>query len=225
MQKFSIKEAFKAGWNAFKKYPALIIGISIVTVSVLLVFNSLSNSMTDGGRTFTFPGLIVWLANIAIQIIISLGLVKISLKLLHHEKPHFSDLFTEYKKGLQYLGASILFFLVVGGIPAVFLILGALNNSQIMIILGRLLFFLSSIFIGLRLMFYSYLIVDKNFGAIDSLKKSYKITQGQIPGLFLFTLASLAVVILGALAILAGLFVAIPVVMVASAYVYKKIIG
>jgi uncharacterized membrane protein len=70
---------------------------------------------------------------------------------------------------------------------------------------------------------YGYVIVDRGLGPIDALKRSAAITHGARLALFGFAIVLMLLNIVGALALLIGLFVTIPISMVAMAYVYRKL--
>ena len=70
-------------------------------------------------------------------------------------------------------------------------------------------------------MFFKYLIIDKGLGPIEALKESRRITTGQRWQLLLFVLILALLNILGALALFIGLFVTMPVTMIAMAHVYR----
>lgn len=77
----------------------------------------------------------------------------------------------------------------------------------------------------IKLQFYSYFIVDKNAGPIEALKKSWAITRGVKWDLFLFGLLLGLITLAGLLALVVGLFVAIPVGLLANTYVYRKLLA
>jgi uncharacterized membrane protein len=88
---------------------------------------------------------------------------------------------------------------------------------------GLILLIVPGIYLGLKYQFFSYLIVDKELGVLDSLKESSQITQGVKWQLFGFSLALIGINILGALAFGIGLLVTIPLTVVAHVFVYRKL--
>ena len=70
-----------------------------------------------------------------------------------------------------------------------------------------------------------YLVVDAEESPIEALKASWELTQGHKANLFLFWLASTLVMMVGTCACYIGVLVAMPVVTVASAEVYRRISG
>ena len=93
---------------------------------------------------------------------------------------------------------------------------------QIIIIVGLILFIIPGIIFAIKLQFVDYLIVDKKMG-IDSLSKSWNMTKGVKWNLFLLWILIALINIAGALLLLVGLFITVPLSVVATAYVYRKL--
>ena len=203
MQKFSVQEAFKFGWETFKKYPVFLIGVVLIVGILSSITNSLTNMLSDGGQTSSLMSFLVSIAGSLIQMILSLGMLKIAITLARGGKPQWEDLYMQYPKFLNYLIASILYGL--------------------MVVIGLVLLVIPGIYLAVKYQMYSYLIVDKNLGPIEALKESAVITKGNMWNLFLFILTSIVVVVIGVILFLVGLLVAVPIVMVAGGYVYTKL--
>jgi uncharacterized membrane protein len=78
-------------------------------------------------------------------------------------------------------------------------------------------------YLALRLQFGAAVIVEENAGVIGALKRSWDITKGCTLQLFVVMLIQLAVVIVGAVALGIGVFVAIPLCMLIYCAVYKRL--
>lgn len=201
MQKrFSISEAVKFGFETTKKN---------LLFFVLLVLIIAAFSYTPGFITERLPkenwyiillvSIVFWIVNALIQA----GEIKIALKFIDGKKGEFSDLFSQSPILLNYIAGSILYGLIVFA--------------------GLLLLVVPGIIWAIKLQFFGYLIVDKGMGPIEALKASWEITKGVKMQLFLLALANIGVIILGVLALVIGLFVAIPTTVLASAYVFRKL--
>ncbi|MEK7502148.1 MAG: hypothetical protein AAB609_01320 [Patescibacteria group bacterium] len=149
---------------------------------------------------------LLWgLVSFAISIVVQVGFTKIILD-LHDGKPlNFSHLYTLYPLALRFLGASILYGFIVA--------------------VGFILLIIPGVIWALKFQFYSFLIVDKNIGIMDSLKKSSAMTEGIKMNLFLFAFLLVVINIAGALALIIGLFVTIPTTIMATVYVYRKLLS
>ncbi len=197
---FSKTEAIKFGLNFFKANISVFVKLALVVVAINIVVGIISG-MFD--RT---PINLLWsLVSFAISIVVQVGFTKIILD-LHDGKPlNFSHLYMLYPLALRFLGASILYGFIVA--------------------VGLILFIVPGVIWALKFQFYSFLIVDKNIGIMDSLKKSSAMTEGIKMNLFLFAFILVVINIAGALALIIGLFVTIPTTIMATVYVYRKLLS
>ncbi len=201
--KFSISEALKFGWNTTKSNLMFLVGVEIVSLLVQSFSQGIRATYT---QSFPFMNLDinpVGLIFYIIKIIVDIGLIKIALDFVDGKKPEFMDLFKHYNLFVKYFLGSILYGLIVG--------------------IGLILLVVPGIILMIRLQFYSYLIIDKGLGPIEALKSSWQLTKDSGMNLFLYGLAVLGVILLGVLALIIGIFVAIPVTMLATAYIYRKL--
>lgn len=210
MPSFSIGVAIKEGWNLTLKNIGFIITVIIgsivlgTAVAIVLIASIAILNIFINTKVIAAPlGIIVGISLFIIQLVIILGYIKVSLKIIDNQKPEFTDLFREYKKVLLYITASILYACAV--------------------LAGIILLVIPGIILAVRLSFYSYLIVDRGVGVIDSLKISWAMTKGQILKLILFQVVASIIYMLGYLAFGLGLIIATPMVLIASAYVYRKL--
>lgn len=198
--KFSKSEAIKFGFNFFKANISVFVKLALVVVAINIVMGLIS-SMFD--RT---PINFLWgLVSLAISIVVQVGFTKIILD-LHDGKPlSFSHLYTLYPLALKFLGASILYGFIVT--------------------VGFILLIIPGVIWALKFQFYSFLIVDKNIGIMDSLKKSSAMTEGIKMNLLLFALLLVVINIAGALALIIGLFATIPTTIMATVYIYRRLLS
>lgn len=201
-EKFSINEAIHFGWNTMKSNIGFFIGLLIFVFLFSSLFSIIAAKATEAN---IFLGIIFYIADFSLSIIISIGLVKIALRFCDNEKGRFADLFSQYPLFPQYLVGSILYGLIVFA--------------------GTILLIIPGIIWGIQFCFYDYFIVDKGLGPIEALKRSSAITRGVKWDLFLFFLILSGINLLGALCLLIGLFVTIPTTMVALAFVYRKLMA
>lgn len=199
-QKFSINNALTFGWDIFKKYFWFLMSLLAVTFVVSFISSTASKGF---GKMSLLAGVISIIA-VVLGIIIQMGILKITLKFADKEEPTFDDLFSQYKLFWRYLGATILYVLIVLG--------------------GLILLVVPGIILALKYQFYRYLIIDKKMGIRESLRKSGEITQDAKWDLFLFWLVIIGLYILGALLFFVGLLAAIPITMLAQAFVYRELL-
>jgi len=146
---------------------------------------------------------VLWLLQTVIDLIIGIGLIQISLKFIDNKKPKYKDLFY-YQPIVNYFLVALLTGLIVLG--------------------GFILLIIPGIFFALRLKFAVYLVIDKNLGPVEAIKKSWKITKGNVWNLFFFGILLGLINILGFICLIVGLFITIPLSMLATTFVYRKLL-
>jgi uncharacterized membrane protein len=200
MEKFSKKEAIKFGWEIAKKKIKFFVPLLILVFGVSSLFDYLSDLAKKESFLISF---LLTIIGVALSIIFSLGLIKISLKICDGEEPKISDLFSQYPLFFRYLFASIL--------------------KNLITLFGFILLIIPGIILSIRFGFFDYLIVDRNSRIVESLRKSWEITKGNAWNLFLLYILLGLINLLGFFALIVGLFWSIPTTMIAEAFVYRKL--
>lgn len=200
-QKFSRGEVIRFGWETFKSNIGFFIILLVIVWVVSAIFQVLMNFTRDATAVTVLIGIISWVVNA----VLTMGIIKITLKFCDKQKPEFTDLYQYYPLTLKYLASTIVFGVIVA--------------------IGMLLLIVPGIICAIRLQLFSYFIVDKNQGPIEALKSSWEATKGSTGNLFILWLTFIGITLLGILALLVGLFAAIPTIMVAMAFVYRKLSG
>lgn len=200
MQALSVGECLRFGWETFKKRPWFFIG---VVLAVFIVSGILTSLAEENPRDFF--AILVSLAILVIHILIEMGLVSFALK-AHDDVEHtgFENLWHPHSFW-KYVGTKIL--------------------TGIIVIIGLILLIVPGIIAALALLFATYLVVDRNLGPIEAMKESARMTKGHRWNLFLLMLALLGINILGAIALLVGLLISIPVSLLAIAHAFRKLAG
>lgn len=198
---FSRNEAIGFGWKIAKKNIWFFVVIFVIVALVNMAPGSINNYTRDNLPVLAFIlSIIVWV----VQMIVQMGMINIALKFNDDKKTEYADLFY-YTPIVNYIAGSILYGLIV--------------------VLGFILFIIPGIYFAIKYQFYSYLIIDKGFGPVAALKKSAEMTKGVKWNLFIFGLVLFGINILGALALLIGLLWTVPTSMVATAFVYRKLLS
>ena len=198
---FSKKEAIKFGFELAKKNIVFFIGVFII-VAVFSGLSSFLKNLVNPQKEFLLYALL-YLVLFVVNMVISIGLIKITLEFIDGKKPKFTDL-AFYKPLVNFFVASILQGLIVIG--------------------GVILLIIPGIIFSVRLRYVSYLIVDKNLTPVEAIKKSWSITRGNTWNLFFFGILIGLINILGVICLLVGLFITVPLGMLASASVYRKLL-
>jgi hypothetical protein len=199
MKTFSIQEAFSAGWEAFKSRIGFFIGL-------LLLYWALTAIPQVGIQQIKNIWLALPLAVIILlfEYFLKAGIIKISLAVADGGDAQIGDLFSGWPVFVPLLLATLLFALAIG--------------------IGFVLLIVPGIIVSIMFQYYGYFIVDKKMGPVEALKASAALTKGVRWKLFGFGLVIALLNIGGALLLLLGLFVTVPVSLVAVAHVYRKLL-
>jgi len=197
---FSKKEALTYAWKTFKKHWQFLIVVIIIVAAVNFVPTLFQEEIQNNFPAFNLAlSLVLWV----VQMLVSIGLIVISLRFVDGKKPEIADLYKHYNYLLTYFLSSLVYGLIV--------------------LVGLILLIVPGVIWAIRLQFYQYFIVDKNMGPLVSIKASGRITKGHTWNLFLLGLIFIGLSIVGLIAFGIGFFIAWPVIMLATAYVYRKI--
>lgn len=197
-KKFSKGEAIRFGWEGMKKNFWLWAGVMLL----IFVLSSISSSANNNMKNTPIIAAVVMILVFAIDVIIQMGIVRATLKIADGAKPTIDDIFSERKLFWRYLGASVLYGLMVVG--------------------GLILLIVPGIIWAVKYQFSRYLIVDKQLGIMDSFKQSGVITTGIKSQLFLFDILLFGIILAGAIAFGVGLIAAVPTAFIATVFVYRK---
>jgi uncharacterized membrane protein len=197
MEPLSVEAALRFGWETFKKRPGFFIGITLIIgiVSWLVGFVVALVGLKGG-----IAGGVI---NLLISTLVDIGVTAILLKAYDNaETPQFSDLWHP-QQYVSYLIATVL----VG----------------ICVVVGIVLLIVPGVIAAIMFMFAKFVVVDRNMNPIDAMKESARITKGHRFTLLLLILALVAINIVGAILLLVGLLVTIPVSGLAAVYAYRKL--
>jgi len=200
-KRFSIEEAIRFGWNRMKDNLGFFIVYLIILFSVEFFFSGFAGLFEDSLPLLSF---VFNVGSWIVSIISALFAVKIGLRLYDKNKTGPYDFLS--------FSSSLFFKFLLGYVL-----------YTILIIVGFILLIVPGIYLAVKYQFIPYLIIDKGMDPIEAFKESGKMTDGSKWDLLLFLIVLGMIVIIGFLAFIVGSFVAIPVVMVAEAYVYKKL--
>lgn len=147
---------------------------------------------------------LVWgLVSLFFSIFFTLSITNVSLIVANWNKLKYSDLFNKIKYFFHFLVSYILYVLIV--------------------IWGFILFIIPGIYRATRFSFYTYLIIDKNYGPIKALKESRTITKWKFRDVFAYNLILSFINLLGMLCLFVWLLWTVPMTMIAKAKMYKEL--
>ena len=201
----STTESFRFGWQKFKEKALFFIGIVVfmAVISSIQQSHKLSENNTFSNISEIYFSYLT-LIGILISTYFSLGVWKITIMHSRGEEIDFSDLLKiSFRNFLHYILAYIL--------------------TGLATVIGFICLIVPGIHIALRLIFVPAFIVDKDQSFDEAMKSSWAITKGSTLKLFVWILLAMLIVIIGFLSLIAGVFVAMPVVSLALAFIYLKL--
>ncbi len=200
MPPFSKKEAIRTGWSVFKANWVFLVIVTLVSMVIGYLPTVVSSvwSQQYPIQTAIFS-IIFWV----VSLVVSVGLLKISLGLVDGASVNFDDLYSHCKLVWKFLVVQALVGLIV--------------------VVGVILLVIPGIIFGIKLQFAPYFVIDKGMGPIAAIKASWIITGGSVVNLFFFGILIGLIYLLGLLVFGVGLLVAIPVTGLALAGVYRKL--
>lgn len=197
----SISDAFRFGWESFKKeWKFLVPALALIYV-ISWVFDSLVEHYFKGIEpTASLLSLVAGL----VSLFLYFNLLRALLSIKDGQSPRFESLFSYRPTYWKYVLATIAFGLIVA--------------------FGFLLLIIPGIYFYLRYGFYGQFIADREIGVIDAFRESARITDGAKWQLLLLGLLAALAVFLGFLVIFVGVFVAAPVVALGYVFVYRSLL-
>lgn len=197
--KFTISEVFHTSWKSVKSQIWVLVGLLIgfcILSMIITLFTTPAQKSVSGQ-------IIASLINLIISSLFTMGYYKNIFQTLDGEEPQFSAYGQQSRKILTYIVASFLFFIAIS--------------------IGCILFIIPGIYLAIRLQFFIAFIVEEDCGILDSLKRSWEITDKQAMPLFLLGLAMFGIMLLGFILLIVGIFVTIPVVYTMYCYTFRKL--
>ncbi len=199
---FSIKSCVGFGWETFKMRPWFFIGANLVIVVAYLVAGGITSAIDalQGGSSQD-PTPLGSLAEFLLSTLISMGVT--AFYLAAHDHPETADLNALWhpRPFWNYLAASILLGLII--------------------VAGFILLIIPGIIFALMFMFTTFIVIDRERGPIEAMKDSRSMTRGYKWQLLGLALVLMLINMVGAIALLVGLLVTIPVTSLAVTHAYR----
>ncbi|MBP7741516.1 MAG: DUF975 family protein [Candidatus Pacebacteria bacterium] len=199
-----VKECLSFGWTTFKSRPWFFVQASAILVGISIVIGVVEDFIKMVSSELVM-NIVTTVESTITNTLFSIGTT--ALFLTAHRNAHeasFSQLWNP-TPFWRYLGITF-----IGGF---------------LTILGLILFIVPGIIIAIAFSFSGILVVEEGMGPIAALKESARLTRGHRMQLFKLGLASAGINILGALALLVGLFVTVPATTLAFVHAYRAITG
>ena len=205
--KLDIGAALSFGWQRFTQNVASLLLLLLAIVGVTVVFYIMAFFIGSAVDSF-FVGFILQITisfiGLALAFIIGRGLIRIVLDLCDGKPVEAGKLFDFSNIG-PYAIAAILYSVIVG--------------------VGYMLCVIPGIIAAVLLWFWAFAQVDGDRAPVDALKASYELVMARPGEVILFIIVANLVNFAGSLLCGIGLFVTIPVTMIASGYAWRTLNG
>lgn len=219
MTEVSVGEAFTYGWNKFTQnvgvillaaltYVAAFVVLGIIVFTILVGTAAASTdeygNLSDGGALgFGFGMVVFIIIAVVLAALVQAGIIRGSLIATEGRRLAYEDFFR-----FTHLGTVILTAVLVGL---------ATSILSITIIGGVVFAFFAQ--------FALFFVIDKGLGAIDSITASFRLAWANLATAVLLFIGVYIAEVIGALLLGVGLLITLPVAMIASAFVYRRLIG
>lgn len=203
-KKFSKKEAIRFGWQTTKKNIKFFVLFLFFGYGVILGTSLIANLIEKKNFVASLP---LGIFSLLSSLILNICFIKISLDFYEQKKTRIleSCLGQDWFLLFKYLFGFILFLLIV--------------------FVGVIVFLIPGIIFAIRLSFWDCLIIDKKINVFEIFKKSWYLTQENFFNLLIFYILCYLIEFLGILALLVGLFWALPTIFLAKIFVYKNLLA
>jgi uncharacterized membrane protein len=197
MKTFSILEALEFGWQKTREHSGLLFQVMLTFFALQVVQQIVAKTIGH-----TLLGVLAVLALGVLSIVLSAGFTVVLLRLVDGTPAHYHDLFPWNRMVLRYFLSSLF--------------------AAIITIVGFCLLIVPGIYFMLRFSMARF-IVTEGARPLESLRTSTAVVQGHKWHLLGFLLVLLGINIVGAILLLVGLLVSVPVSMLAWTHVYRKL--
>ena len=193
-------------WPLTKKYLWFFIGVMIfqqIFVQIPTLLTALVQTALNVPNDEPISSTANFIVSFVLGIIIQSGFIALALHAIDGALPRFSDLFSQFSVFWRYVGASILYGLLL--------------------FVGFLLLIVPGIYWMITYAFWPYFLVDKKVSIIESFKMSAQATKGHKWSLLLLYVFIIALNILGLCVFFVGVLVTAPMTALMLAYAYRKL--
>lgn len=201
----SVPGFVRFGWETFKKRPWYLIGATILFLVIGWIAGFAIGFVSAVLQVLlgeSVGGVVSFFGSMLVNTLIGMGWIAFFIK-AHDDLAAAKVVdFWHPQHFFSYVGTTILFVIIV--------------------LIGLVLLIVPGIIAALSFMFAPYLVIDKGLGPVSALKESARITKGNRLRVLALMGAVALVSLLGLLALIVGLLVAIPVTSLAYISAYRR---
>ena len=191
-----INAALSFGWQTTLKNWTFLLPLYFIIIVISGVLGSLSH---DNGR---LGALLITV----FALIVAANIYHVTVMYADGKAATRSDLWTlPIERLLRYVGSEILIYILIG--------------------IGFGFLFVPGAYLALRFSQVKYLVIEQGSGVWQALDESGRLTQGLLWSLLGLYVVEFGIIVAGLLFFMIGAFIAIPVVYLANAHVYRQLTG
>lgn len=228
---FNLGEVFGYGWRTMKANLWFFVGLGFVWLIITIspdIARFILIRLHLPKTSYITLRVLLHVLELVIGTVLGIGLIKIALSFCNERKPAIGTLFDAWDCFWRYVGAGILYGLIMlAVIVPCALAAGLLAAIRfpflLLLIIPVVLVFAVRFAIQFGLCY--YFVIDKGLGPVQALKASSRTTMGVKWQLFGFGILCFLINLLGLLCLLVGVFAAYPTVIVANALVYRQLLA
>lgn len=198
---FSLSEAFRFGWDGFKRNLGVALGLGLAWFAVILLLNGMAQI------TERYVGLTLGFSLLAelVDIFMAFVWIRFALGVVDGRSVRLHELLPEGTRLLDYLAVSILY--------------GAL------VLIGLVALVIPGIYLAVRFAFVGFLVADGRAEVLGAFRQSSTLTTDARWKLLLFGFLLLLLNLAGAFLFGIGLVVTVPISALAAAHVYRRLLA
>ena len=220
----SIEESIRFGWEKTRLHSTLIFQVIVTLFAVQVAEQVVTRVLRH-----TFEGALASAGLFVLAVVLGIGFTLIILRIAEGKAAVYQDVVPPVGVSVSYIGAVILAGIITAAPLMVaallcliaFMVLPTMAASVVCAVVVATAFVMA-VYLALRYMFVRFAILE-NTNVTKSLAHSAHLTHGHKWWLMGFSLVLGLLNLLGALLLMVGLLVTIPVTMFAYAHVYTKL--
>ncbi len=202
--KFDYTEPIQFAWEKVKSNLGFFIGALLAggALSTVVFVAMIATTLGSTNNTISPVFFILFALFLIVTLVVQIGLFRASLKVADGEKVGLGNLIPSISVLFKFLASSMVYALIV--------------------LVGSILLVIPGMIWAVQFQFFGFFVLD-GAGPIEALKKSSQMTKGAKVDLFVFGLLLYVLNLVGELALLVGLFVTVPMTLIALARVYRNL--
>lgn len=184
----TIRGSFGFGWEQMKKYFLYFFVAAVIGAIIKVPVDSVKDINGHLSPGWIFLGILVFLYSLLLIPVINYGIDYFFLKGVRDEKLEVKEIFIGFNNYVNIILAHLL--------------------ASALIIMGFIFFIIPGIILACRLVFVSYLVMDRQLDPIKAVEKSWQMTHGYGWRIFGMGVISFFLIILGLILMIVGVFFA-----------------